>query len=188
MNKFSLEIITSWIIILYLEVIYLIWQSLFPGANLLTHWGWDKMAAILQKTFSNAFFQGKSVYFVFSNEQYPNTGSDNGLAPARWQAIIWTNDGLVYWCIYASLNLNVLRPEQKGHAFADAISKLIFFNENYCIMIQIPLKSFFFRVSLTTIRHHWVRQWLGVKLATSHYLNQWWPSLLTHICVTQPKC
>ena len=79
------------------------------------------------------------------------------------------------------------RPEQKGHAFADDISKWIFFNENYCIMIQISLKSFFFRVSLTTIRHHWVRRWLGVKLATSHYLNQWWPSLLTHICVTQPK-
>ena len=24
------------------------------------------------------------------------------------QAIIWTNDGLVYWCIYASLGLNEL--------------------------------------------------------------------------------
>ena len=23
-------------------------------------------------------------------------GSDNGLAPSRWQAIIWTNDGLVH--------------------------------------------------------------------------------------------
>ena len=26
----------------------------------------------------------------------------------RWRAIIWTNDGLVYWCIYASLGLNEL--------------------------------------------------------------------------------
>ena len=25
-----------------------------------------------------------------------------------WQAIIWTNDGIVYWCIYASLGLNEL--------------------------------------------------------------------------------
>ena len=31
--------------------------------------------------------------FVGSNEQYSSTGSDNGLAPARQQAIIWTNDG-----------------------------------------------------------------------------------------------
>ena len=29
-----------------------------------------------------------------SNEQYSSTGLDNGLAPARRQAIIWTNDGL----------------------------------------------------------------------------------------------
>ena len=28
-----------------------------------------------------------------SNEQYSNIGSDNGLAPARRQAIILTNDG-----------------------------------------------------------------------------------------------
>ena len=29
-----------------------------------------------------------------SNYQYSSIGSDNGLAPARRQAIIWTNDGL----------------------------------------------------------------------------------------------
>ena len=34
---------------------------------------------------------------------------DNGLVPTRRQAIILTNDGLVYWCIYASLSLNELR-------------------------------------------------------------------------------
>ena len=27
------------------------------------------------------------------NWQYPNIGSDNGLAPTKRQAIIWTNDG-----------------------------------------------------------------------------------------------
>ena len=26
-----------------------------------------------------------------------STGSDNGLAPIRWRAIIWINDGLVQW-------------------------------------------------------------------------------------------
>ena len=31
-----------------------------------------------------------------------------GLMPNWSQAIIWTNDGLVYWCIYASLGHNVL--------------------------------------------------------------------------------
>ena len=33
-------------------------------------------------------------------------GLDDGWVPNRWQAIIWTNDSLIYWCIYESLSLN----------------------------------------------------------------------------------
>ena len=43
--------------------------------------------------------------------------------------------------------------------------------------------SLFPRVRLT-ISQHWFREWLHTERATSHYLNQWWPSLLKHICVT----
>ena len=43
-----------------------------------------------------------------SNWQYGSIGSDNGLAPNRRQAIIWTNDGPGYWRLYASLDLNEL--------------------------------------------------------------------------------
>ena len=38
-----------------------------------------------------------------------------------------------------------------------------------------------------TINQHWIRQWLGAEQATSHYLKQRWPSLLTYICVTLPE-
>ena len=38
----------------------------------------------------------------------PVLGSDNGLAPNRRQAIIWTNDGVVWWRIYAFIGLNEL--------------------------------------------------------------------------------
>ena len=31
------------------------------------------------------------------------------------------------------------------------------------------------------------QQWLGAYQATSHYLNQWWLVLLTHICITRPQ-
>ena len=41
-----------------------------------------------------------------TNWQYGSFGSDNGLAPIRRQAIIWTNDGLVYWRIYTSPSLD----------------------------------------------------------------------------------
>ena len=43
-----------------------------------------------------------------SNYKYVSIGPDDGLAPIRRQAIIWTNGGLVYRRIYASLGLNEL--------------------------------------------------------------------------------
>ena len=45
--------------------------------------------------------------------QYDNIGSDNGLVLIRRQAIIWTNNGLVYRDIYASLGLDVLMMGQQ---------------------------------------------------------------------------
>ena len=45
---------------------------------------------------------------LWSNWQYGSIGSDNGLAPTRRQAIMWTNDGQVWWRIYASLGPNEL--------------------------------------------------------------------------------
>ena len=83
------------------------------------------MDAISQTTLSTAFSWMKNIDFhwyfteVYSQRshwQYTNVGSDNGLAPTRRQAIIWTNDGLIYWCIYsASLGLNELgAPVHRG--------------------------------------------------------------------------
>ena len=43
-----------------------------------------------------------------SNWQYHSIGLDNSSAPIRQQAIIWANDSLAYWRIYASLGLNDL--------------------------------------------------------------------------------
>ena len=43
-----------------------------------------------------------------------STGSDNGLAPTRRQAIIWTNDGkLTDAYIYASFGLNELTAKPR---------------------------------------------------------------------------
>ena len=56
-------------------------------------------------------------------------------------------------------------------------------------MFEFRLKfywSLFLEVQLT-IFQHCLRQWVGAEQATSHYLNQWWPSSMTHICVTWPQ-
>ena len=81
----------------------------------LTHWGWDKMAAILQTAFSNAF---------------------------SWMQIA------LFWL--------------KFHWQLSARVKIV-------------------------ISQHWFRWWPGTKQALSHYLNQWWPSLLIHICASWPQ-
>ena len=47
-------------------------------------------------------------------KKYTSIGSDNGLVPTRWQAIIRTYDNPVHWCIYVALGgdeLNVINPE-----------------------------------------------------------------------------
>ena len=47
-------------------------------------------------------------YFCGTDIGLTPCGSDNGLAPPRRQAIIWTNDGQVYWrmdmCLSASMS------------------------------------------------------------------------------------
>ena len=45
-----------------------------------------------------------------SDWHYDMIGSDNGLASNMRQAIVWTNEDLVYWRIYASLGLSELIP------------------------------------------------------------------------------
>ena len=81
--------------------LYSLYFSYSPKGSL-THWGRDKMAAISQTTFSNAFSSMKMIEFrlkfqwsLFPRVQltYSSIGSDIGLAPSRRQAIIWTNDG-----------------------------------------------------------------------------------------------
>ena len=81
------------------------WQRLVLGRtrHQAVTLGRDKMADIFLTTFLNGFswmetyeFWSKfhlSLFLTFQLTQYSSIGSDNGLAPIRRQAIIWTNDG-----------------------------------------------------------------------------------------------
>ena len=82
----------------------------------LTYWDRNKMAAIIQMTFQIHFLQWKCMNFDYnftkvfswgSNLQHFSICTDNGLAPARQQAIVWTNDGQfteAYMCHSAAVN------------------------------------------------------------------------------------
>ena len=89
----------------YVVFIVRIWEKtdqIYQHSIALTHWGWDKMDTISQMAFSNACSWMKTHKFrlrfhwsLFLRFELiiSSIGSDNGLAPARRQAIIWTNDG-----------------------------------------------------------------------------------------------
>ena len=49
-----------------------------------------------------------------SNWQWYSIGLDNGLAPNRRQAIIWTNADPIHWRIYAALGGDELTHEPLG--------------------------------------------------------------------------
>ena len=72
--------------------------------DFITHWGQDKMSAILHKHFQTHFLEWKLLYFdsdfikVYShgyNSQEASIGSDNVLVSYSWQAIIGTKDDVV---------------------------------------------------------------------------------------------
>ena len=72
----------------------------------------DQMAANLADDISKCIFVSetfciliKTSLCLFLRFQLKITqfGLDNGLAPTRWQAIIWTNAELIHWCLYSSL-------------------------------------------------------------------------------------
>ena len=78
-----------------------------------------KWPAILQKTFPNPSYRMKIDLFFIEYSNFTETcfqrsnqhkafiGSNNGLAPSRLQAIIWSNDGIIYWFITLPQRVNV---------------------------------------------------------------------------------
>ena len=77
----------------------------------ITHIPRDKMAAMSQSIFSNAFTWKKGLYFDQKAPIDSNTALDqiNGLAPDRRQAIIWTNADQIHLRIYVALGGDELR-------------------------------------------------------------------------------
>ena len=120
-------------------------KALFP--LLWTHWGWDKMAAILQTIFLKCF----SMTIVVTLFQFTSHWNrppkvhlkiktciclDNGLALKRRQAIIGIKDGRLYWFIC------VTRPQ-----WVYAIVMVII----YIIVIAIAIFLMIFLYSCTQI-------------------------------------
>ena len=113
--------------------------------------------------------------------------SNNGLAPTRRQAIIWSNDGrlLRHICVTHSQWLNTLRPKQNGRHFADDIFKCIFLIENEWMSLEISLK-FILKGPINNIPA--LVQIMAWRRPGDKPLSE--PMMVsspTHICVTRPQ-
>ena len=150
------------------------------NVGIVTGWDWDKIAAILQTTTSLTHlpwtkwppFRRRHVqthflewkYFNFkqyfieicslgSNWQYVSIGSDNGLAPSRRQAIIWTNVDPIHRRIYAALG----GDELTAFSYDEIVSS--WFKRHW----NLP------RSVLFSINQHWFRLCLDVEQCTNTY-------------------
>ena len=136
---------------------FIITQSIQPHPSpplILPCQGLYKISTILQMTYTNVFSLMKNVLILFQISIkfvlcVPMTGTqlrispDMGLAPSRWQAIIWNNvdQNCMMPCGITRLQwVNTLRPRHNGRHFADDIFKCIFLNENAWISLKISLK------------------------------------------------
>ena len=126
------------------------------------------------------------------NWQYGRIVSDNGLAANRLQAIILTNDGLVYECIYASLGFSELKAEMVWQN-TNIYLHLVLVLDNEIVQVVYILShckqrpTYFTQLilwPLMTWHHHMMPPHHQV---TSHYLSQCWPRYISQYGITGPQ-
>ena len=121
-----------------------------------------------------------------SNWQYVIIGSYNGLALDWWQAIIWTNDGLVYSHIYASLGLNEL-ISNKAWDFHKILRNLEVFRSDLWIIL-IVVRQIFLEVELRKFTSLSMSKTVFKANACLHFLEvrgkHHWFIIFLQACVT----
>ena len=110
-------------------MLLLIYRSLYIGTSFtqqnLIYWGLNKMADILQMTFSKAFLWMENIFIQISLMFILKVSVHN-------EPVMPCHNVFVY--------INSSSPGQNGRHFANDIFKCIFVNEKCCILIQIWLK------------------------------------------------
>ena len=156
----------------------------------LIHWGRDKMAAISQTTFSNAFCSvHMNRFFIKTAVKFVPKGAINNIL-ALVQVMAWRRKGdkplseprmvrlPTHMCVTRAQWVNTLRPRQNIHHFADDIFKCILLNEKVWVSLKIPL-NFVHKVRINNIIAlvqimAWCHEPLSEPLIVS---------VLTHVCV-----
>ena len=80
--------------------------------RMLTHLPLDKMTAILADDNFQCISLNENICSLGYSWPYGSIGSDNGLAPNKRQAIIWTNADPIHWRIYGGDELMGLNDDK----------------------------------------------------------------------------
>ena len=129
--------------------------------------------------------QTKALQMHFQGRNGRWTGNIACVVCTLW--LPWTIQRAKHICVIPSMSVWLTHWGRDKMA---SISQTTLSNAfSWMKMLEFRFKfhsSLFLRVQFT-IFQHWFREWLGADQATSHYLNQWWPSSTTPICVTRPQ-
>ena len=80
--------------------------------------------------------------------------------------------------------LNHLPLDKMARNWQMTFSNAFSWMKSFVFWIKFNLHLFLVQL---IVGQYWFRWWLGAEQATSHYLNQHWPSSLTHICDTRGR-
>ena len=118
---------------------------------------------------------------LFTRKPLKESWGDVGGLVSNPNARGWINHSQV-WI------MRLITKKKRPPCLAGDIFKL--FSLQKIIVFRFKFRWNFFHRGLNncnSVIQHLFGYWLGVEQATSHYLNQWWLSLLTHICFTRPQ-
>ena len=99
--------------------------------------------------------------------------------------LAWTNDDLIYWRIHVSLGLNQWWPYLLTYMRHLAWTNDDLINWHICVSWPEPMMTLFtdaYMCHLAWTNDDLIHWCIYVSLG----LNQWWPYLLTHTCVSWP--
>ena len=141
----------------------------------------DDICVFLKENFYQTFTEVCSLWY---NWDKVSIGSVNGLAPNRWQAITYSNDDPVCWCIQVSPGRNSLAPGKFISNFRHVIFKHILMIDGWSISCEIT--PIWMSLDFTDNQSTLVQVMAWCRRTTSHYLSHCWSKSLSPYGVTRP--
>ena len=136
------------------------------------NFAWDRLASRLYAATATTFLMKRYGFFVSNGNTSKQRNIPNNLGQ-------YYDDALAPY-IWFSPSLPHLPLDKMAAILQTTFSNAFSWMKNFVFRFEFPWSSSLM-VQLA-MSQHWFKYWLGTEQATSHYLNQCWPSSPMHIC------